>query len=206
MAMIVLFLSFPQFISAQGMMGRFFSGQTSTIDESTTAQDEAAGKLVFEKLQSNTTVCQNITDNDFDVLGDYYMAQMAGSTTAHAQMNARMSQMMGDSGEKQMHIALGKRLSGCNSGAPFSNDSNSGFIPMMGFGGMMGGNWNNASNLSWVSMLVFWLLVAVAIYGLIKWFSNQQNNKFTPLDILKKRYASGEISKKEFEEMKKDLI
>jgi len=59
-------------------------------------------------------------------------------------------------------------------------------------------------------MMVFWwavLLIGIAL--LVKWIvSANKNHQATEsaLDILKKRYAKGEISKEEFEERKKDLI
>ncbi|MGM0419045.1 MAG: SHOCT domain-containing protein [Thermodesulfobacteriota bacterium] len=58
-------------------------------------------------------------------------------------------------------------------------------------------------------MIFFWIITIVAavllINYLIKKSSNSGSLNDTPLDILKKRYAKGEISKKEFDEMKKDL-
>lgn len=198
---------FPQNTFAQGMMGRFFNN--SPVDTTSTAQDEAAGKLIFDKLQSKQVTCQDLSDDNFDVLGDYYMGQMAGSTAAHAQMNARMAQMMGDNGEKQMHIALGKRLSSCNTGAAFPGQT-TGLFSMMGFGGGVGrwGMMNNLDSwlgLSWLPMVLFWILVALGIFGVVKLLTNK-TNKHSPLDILKKRYANGDISKKEFEDTKRDLL
>jgi len=53
-------------------------------------------------------------------------------------------------------------------------------------------------------MLLFWGLIIWLIITLI---NASQSNKNEPdsLTILKRRYASGEISKKQYEEMKKEL-
>lgn len=55
----------------------------------------------------------------------------------------------------------------------------------------------------WVIVIA---LVAVIIYLAIqKEKALKTEERETPLDILKKRYAKGEITKKEFDSMKKDL-
>jgi putative membrane protein len=64
----------------------------------------------------------------------------------------------------------------------------------MGFGGFF--------------MVIFWVLVIIGIILLIKMIvsgTKSEGKQETALDILKKRYARGEISKEEFEEKKKDI-
>ncbi len=83
-----------------------------------------------------------------------------------------------------------------------------------------GGTWAPASMLGWgpgwgwgFLALVFWILVLVGIFILFRWIlrtmrvSSQPGpvRKETELDILKGRYARGEIDKEEFEQKKKDL-
>ncbi len=84
---------------------------------------------------------------------------------------------------------------------------------------MMGyfGNWNMTRGydgfsgfgvLGWVFNLLFWILLALLIAGLVKSLSGHSRHFHDgkePLDILKERYAKGEINKEEFEQKKKDL-
>jgi len=75
-----------------------------------------------------------------------------------------------------------------------------GWRPMMDFGYFGYGE-------MFMGMLLIVILVVAAIY----WFAKEAKSKTkslsgeTPFDILKKRYAAGEITKDDFERMKKDL-
>ncbi len=59
-------------------------------------------------------------------------------------------------------------------------------------------------------MWIFWIAVLVALFFLIKWIVQQKPSDLKPeenaMDVLKKRYARGEIDKEEFGQKKKDLL
>ena len=65
-----------------------------------------------------------------------------------------------------------------------------------------------------VFMMLLWILLIVGIVLLIVWLTRQSgvrngkgnNSDETAMDILKKRYAKGEIDKEEFERMKRELM
>jgi putative membrane protein len=68
---------------------------------------------------------------------------------------------------------------------------------MMGYGGMFFG-------------LLFWILIIVVAYLLIKWLVEQNkthgSEEKSALEIAKVRYAKGEITEEEFEEIKKRIV
>ncbi len=60
------------------------------------------------------------------------------------------------------------------------------------------------------SMWIIWIIIIIAVILLAKRYFSQTQKESKPtsesaLDVLKKRYARGEIGKEEFEEKKGDL-
>ena len=68
-----------------------------------------------------------------------------------------------------------------------------------------GAGWGWA--FSWVPMILLWvgliILLVWVVMKIVKGSSNE--SKGDALDIARERYAKGEISKEEFEQIKKDL-
>ena len=81
--------------------------------------------------------------------------------------------------------------------------------------GMMGG-YGMGYGIGWFGMIitaVFWIAVIVGIVFLIRWLvvstgagGREARPEDSALEILRKRYARGDINKDEFEEKKRDLI
>ena len=193
------FVLTPSTTLAQSITGT----QSAVSSDNHTASEEQEGKEIWEKLQAKQLECKNLTDEQYGSLGEYFMGQSIGNTQRHVAMNQMMISMMGEQGEEQMHIVMGKRISGCDTG------TKGGGNPMMGagWGNMMGG-WGGFGVMGWLSMFLFWILLILGVVALIRYLGGSRkrsDESRSPLDILKERYARGEIDKKEFEEKKKDL-
>jgi len=68
------------------------------------------------------------------------------------------------------------------------------------------GNWEGHWLGGGFMMIFFYvILVFLAVY-LFRYMLGKGGQKDTALDILNMRYAAGEITKEQFEEMKKDIL
>ena len=200
-------LALPTPSFAQGMMG-FSSSSSDSASIQGQQQEEQEGKKFLDTLNNKTAICSQLNDADFEKIGEYFMGQSIGDTARHISMNEMMKRMMGDKGEEQIHTAWGKRGSGCDS-TDQSIFTSRGGNSMMNFGGwnnMMGG-WGGFGILGWASILLFWTLLILSVLVLFRYLggSRKSSEKKSALEILKERYAQGEIGKKEFEDKKKDL-
>lgn len=156
--------------------------------------------------------CSNVSQDQFEELGDAWMGEIHPDPDTHAMMDS----MMGGEGSDSLraaHIQMGQNAVGCSSqtsgsiGAGMMN----GTMGMMGggmggFSSMMGGlnpfvgSW---MGLGWIISLVWWALIIIAIVFFVRWLMNRGSGN--ALDELKKRYAKGSITRDEYEKIKKDI-
>jgi putative membrane protein len=82
-------------------------------------------------------------------------------------------------------------------------------VPMM-WGGMDGVGWG-WMGLGMLHVGLFWILVILGIVVLVKWLASGPPSFLPPqsegraIDILKARYAKGELTREQFEQMKREI-
>jgi putative membrane protein len=73
--------------------------------------------------------------------------------------------------------------------------------------------WDTPAGMGWwmafggIWMVIFWGgIIALIVWGITKLVGRgTSTHKHDPLDVAKERYARGEISREDFEQLKKDL-
>lgn len=97
-----------------------------------------------------------------------------------------------------------------------------GFVIIPSAGGYSSGNWGmmgpwmmggfGSPFLGGIGMLLFGVFIIAGIVLLVAWFARNAGQSSvsttrgeSPLDILKIRYAKGEITREQYEEMRRDL-
>jgi len=144
--------------------------------------------------------CSELSDDQLEILGDYYMEQMHPGD-----LHEVMDERMGGEGSENLrlvHINMAKMFyCGQTNAMPMNMMSmmmNRGGNNMMYNFGMMSGYGATGT----IVMIIFW----IAVIWLIVWVIRElAKGKESSSDILEKRYAKGELSKKQYQEMKKTL-
>ena len=184
-----------------------------------------------KKLVDSGISCDKLTDKQLETIGEYFMEQMHPGEQ-HEAMHEMMGIEEGTEYHEQFHANIARMMycgesgnmmgSGMMNGGMMGSGGMMGMMPMMMnmmggqnvqsgmMQGMMGNNPIGFSYNYWgfwnVVWLLFWIGIIVLIVWLIyKFIIKKEVVSETPVNILKKRYAEGEINKKQFEEMKKEL-
>lgn len=131
--------------------------------EMTHEQEVAQGGMLYQKMQSKEMSCAQATDEDFELLGEYFMEQnmpMAG----HDMMNDKLKAMMGDEGEEMVHMNIGKHGSKC--------DESGEAMEMMGDHDMnmngMGMGHNDYVSYSPLHASLLWIFALIGLFSIIK--------------------------------------
>ncbi|MHB1483336.1 MAG: SHOCT domain-containing protein [Saccharofermentanales bacterium] len=209
--MLVSILTMAAGVSAEEMAPQSIDAVLTEIKADQGVQDNE--KIDIEK----------VSQDQLEELGDSVMEAIIGNTAMHEQMDNRIGGD-GSAALTAFHIKLGYNYL---AGYPIGMRSlmSSGMMRPNGvvrnnggFRGMMGNNfWGNngmMGNYGWIGLLVgsillimFILLIVFVIRALTKKPNNNSMNSpmNSSMNILKERYAKGEITREEYETMRKNL-
>ena len=150
-------------------------------------------------LIDSKITCDKLTNEQLEEIGEYYMEQMMPSE-AHERAHEMMGLTEGSNAEEQFHIDIARRS--------YCGETVAGF-GMMGRGMM--GNYPSYYNYGYSSMwnilwIIFLIVAIIFVIWIIYKLTRKAKEPKSPINILQRRYAQGEISKKQYEDMKKEIV
>jgi uncharacterized membrane protein len=189
---------------------------TLFLPNSTYAHANSQGDvdLIIQEILTSQSItdrshidCSEVTDEEFEILGDAVMRIMHPDESQHDLFD-QMMEGEGSSSLQDSHIFMGGQYLGCSDPSDITQvdwDDNWTHGMMDGFPNHMG-YFNVGTQWVWfvgILLLLFGLFVGGFIIILLVRKRQGGKKKKDPLNILKERYAKGEINKEEYENMKK---
>ncbi len=191
------------------------------------AQVTSPGAALYQKIITGQASCATMNDTQFAEIGNYILKDLPANQ--RAAYDTYLNQYKTLYAAKDLPTAMGKVVSGCmvanaipgattgttpNSanGAPSPVAGGWWGGPMMGnyFGSMMGGVYGPLALFGWIWSLIWFVIGIVILIIVIKIILRLVKGKHglmnsTPHDVLKTRYAKGEINKQEYDSKMNDL-
>lgn len=158
------------------------------------------------ELVKSEVSCDKLNDEQFEAIGEYLMEQMHPGES-HEAMHKMMGMEEGTEYHDQFHVNMAKTMY-CGEGRMMEGMMGGGMMGGMDMTNNMMGNFGGWGWFGWIFMILIWVAIIVGIIVLIKWLLSQGQDRGkskSASDILKERYAKGEINRKEFKEKKQDL-
>lgn len=163
-----------------------------------TLREEKEGAEIWYRFQAGEIDCEQLTDVQFELLGEYFMRQITG--VRHSEVNVMLTRQYGKEGEELEHTILGKQYSGCDTSLT-TKGAYSGWATENGqttnswgpIGSMMNG-WRNFSSddsysefmnsrgegptWTWILFdIIWWTLAIIGLVTIIKWIISKRPSK-----------------------------
>jgi hypothetical protein len=139
------------------------------------------GAALLARVQNGHTSCSKLSSSDLELMGEYDMGRIMGSTAAYNTMNAQMQATIGANGKQLAYRFMGERLGGCAAGnGPVAFGTMMGMMgtsemgasygsahPAGSYGSSMMGGYRSSSGGTSARMIVACVLGALVVLALI---------------------------------------
>lgn len=185
------------------------------------ASADTRGAQLLAGVAQESKRCGELSTRDLAAIGEFAMDRMAGSARAHETMNRYMRTRLGARGETEIHVALGRRVAGCDGTTPVGFEQVMGLTGRMGLRNVLGqpNDWERldasggpGTMMGWrgersdddegpsASAMVGMMAVLIAAVGLAVFLVRPGRRRQDPVETLRRRLASGDLSAEEYRE------